>query len=394
MNRNKKIIYFDNAATTKISTFALNEMKSYIYSDYGNPSALYDLAKKNRSKIEECRRAIAKIIGASAEEIIFTSGGSESDNLAIKGIYLSKLTENKNAKYNIVTSKIEHKAILNSCEIVKKLGCEVRYVSNDSNGIININELSNLIDKNTILCSIMTINNELGTLEPLNNIVKICKSKKILFHTDAVQAIGHLNINVKKIGIDLLSASAHKFNGPKGIGFIYKRKGIKIASLISGGSQEYGLRAGTENVAGIVGMATALEENIGNINKNENYITKLRNHLIFELERLRESDKDFDYRYNCKIENSFYSHLNISFKCLEAENVVNILNLHNICISSGSACNSKSRVVSHVLKAIKCPKEYINGAIRITLSKYNTKKEIDIFVKELYNIIKKINQRR
>lgn len=387
-NIDKKTVYLDNAATTNLCEAAYNKMLPFLSLYYGNPSANYDIAKWNKKVIEECRKRIALLIGAKAEEIIFTSGGSESDNIILKGVYYYKIfNDKKRTKYNIVTSMIEHKAILKTCEFLSKLGVEIRYVKNDNKGVVDLEDLERKIDNNTILCSIMFVNNELGTIEPIKKIAKICKLHNVLFHTDAVQAIGHLKINVKKLGIDFLSASAHKFNGPKGIGFIYKRQNLNLESLINGGSQEQGLRAGTENVASIIGMSEALNYNLLNIDNHIKYVTNLMNYLISKLNLLKEKNNRFEFIYNCGGKDRIYSHLNISFKNLYAENILNLLNLKRICVSSGSACNSKENVISHVLSAIKCPKDYINGAIRISLSYENTKEEIDYFIIKLEKII-------
>lgn len=376
---NRKIVYFDNAATTKLCDNALSSMIPYLNAHYGNPSSIYDFGKTNRKVIEDCRSKIAKHIGASANEIIFTSGGTESNNTALKGIYYNKFFKSKKYKFNIVTSEIEHKSILNTCNFLLKNGVEIRYVKNDRNGIVDLDDLDNKIDNNTLVCSIMFVNNEIGIIEPIKKIAGICKKHNVLFHTDAVQALGHIKINVKNLGVDLLSVSAHKFNGPKGIGFLYKNNSADIESMENGGGQEFGLRSGTENVASIVGMTEALDFNLTNLAKHIEYVKELKHYLIMKLENFRKIKK-YDFIYNCDIKKSLYSHLSVSFKNLYAENIIHILNLNKICISSGSSCNSRVNVISYVLSAIKCPTEYINGTIRITLSYCNTKEEIDYFV--------------
>ena len=337
----KTLIYADHAATTALAPAALDSMKPWLFDKYGNPSTLYSLARDPRKAISTARKCIAEAIGANPEEVFFTSGGTEADNWAIKGMAFQHASGKR-----IVTSTIEHHAVLNSCESLKRMGYQIVDLPVDKKGIISPETLSNRITKGTILVSIMMANNEIGTIEPIRELVKVARQNDCVFHTDAVQAVGHIPIDVKEMGVDMLSASAHKFNGPKGIGFLYIRSGIDLVPLIDGGGQERGMRAGTENVAGIVGMATALQGHIKSMASEKMYLNKLSKQLI---EVLRHNHLDFlingsDYRIP--------GNLSLSFRDFDGEMLLHRLDLMGTAVATGSACNSKDTVLSHVIKAI------------------------------------------
>lgn len=370
------MIYADHAATTKLSQEALEAMMPYLLSEYGNPSTLYSHARNPQKAISESRSKIADIIGCEENEIFFTSCGSESDNWALKGQAFLFPQQKK----HIITSCIEHHAILHTCAFLETLGYEVTYLPVDSKGLISIKDLEKSIKENTIIVSLMTANNEIGTIEPIKELVSIAHKYGILFHTDAVQAVGHIDIDVKKLGVDLLSASGHKFNGPKGIGFLYIRNGVNLVNFMHGGSQEAGMRAGTENVASIVGMAKALEINAKELQKNTIYLNRLSELLLTQLD-----DMGIFYHVN----GSAYripGSLSLSFPRYDGEMILHRLDLMGIEVTTGSACNSKETVVSHVLKAIGLSEEMARGTIRITLGKDNS--EEDIFC--IANALKKI----
>ena len=376
-----KELYFDNAATTRVDEEVLKAMIPYLSDNYGNPSAIYGVARKSKKALEEAREEIASIINCDPQEVYFTSGGSESDNTAIKGIARA----NKNKGNHIITSKIEHPAVLETCKSLEKEGFEVTYVSVDENGILNIDELKNSIKENTILISIMYANNEIGTIQNIKQIGEIARSKNIYFHTDAVQAAGILDIDVEKQNIDSLSISSHKFYGPKGIGVLYVKKGIKFESIIDGGHQERKKRAGTENVASIVGMAKAMQIAKNMIKEHSSKLKELRDY--YEEQIL----KNIPYvKINGDIENRLPGTSNISFRFIEGEGLLLNLDLKGICASSGSACTSGSLDPSHVLLAIGLPHEIAHGSLRISIGKYNTKEEIDILVENLIEIVKRL----
>lgn len=374
-------IYFDNAATTKLDPKVLEEMMPYLTNEYGNASSIYKLGRNNRKAIESAREKIAKVINASPDEIYFTSGGSESDNTAIRGISYTY----KNKGNHIITSKIEHPAVLETCKELEKDGFEVTYLNVDENGFIDLKELENSIKETTILISIMSANNEIGTIEPIKEIGEIAKKHNVYFHTDAVQAVGSVNIDVKDMNIDSLSMSAHKFYGPKGIGALYIKKGIRFKNLITGGHQEKGKRAGTENVPAIVGMGKAIELAYDEINEKNKYIKELRDYYIEEV------TKKIPYiKINGDLNSRLPGNANISFRYIEGEGL--ILNLDNkgICASSGSACTSDSLEPSHVLLAIGLPHEIAHGSLRVSIGKYNTKEEIDYLIENLVIIVQKL----
>lgn len=374
----KQFIYADNAATTKLNKEAFNAMIPWLTDEYGNASQPYAFARKPKKALAESRKIIAKCINALPEEIYFTSGGTESDNWAIKGSASSDPD-----KRATITSAIEHHALLNACASIERHGYPVTYLSPDSEGTVDPEQLSAVITDRTRLVSIMFSNNEIGTIEPIAELARIAHSHGAIFHTDAVQAIAHTPIDVKAMGIDMLSASAHKFNGPKGIGFLYVRKGVELRPLNDGGAQEFGMRAGTENVASIVGMAKALEISCSALNENAEHILKLENAL---LERLKESGLDF-VRNGAR--NHIPGNISVSFKDADGEAILHRLDLMGICVSTGSACDSVSTQISHVLKAIKLKDNYARGTIRISFGKENTFEEANIIAESLIRILKK-----
>ena len=373
-----KIRYFDHAATTAVREEVVRAMLPYLGVEYGNPSSVYSLGRKNKKIVEENRSKVAKAINADQNEIYFTSCGSESDNLALKGIMLA----NKSRGRHLITTKIEHPAILNTCKWLENNGFDVTYLNVDENGLISLSELKDSIRKNTVLISIMFANNEIGTIQPIKEIGEIAKENNIIFHTDAVQAVGHIPINVHEIGVDMLSASAHKFNGPKGIGFLYLKKGTVLSSFIDGGSQEFGLRAGTENVASIVAMSVAFKNNYKEIERTKAHLLNLETTLLSKLER-----SGLDYIRNGG-NNRIPGNISLSFKNVEGEMLLHRLDLQKICISTGSACDSKNTQISHVIKAINVPSEYAKGTIRISFGKHNTIEEAEKIAGALIKIIK------
>lgn len=380
-----KVIYLDNASTTRMQDDVVNKMINFYTEDFYNPSSIYSSSQRIRTKVEECRALIATTLNAKNNEIFFTSCGSESDNWALKGIALAYASKGK----HIITSKIEHHAVLNSAKVLEKNGFEVTYLDVDENGIVDIEALEKNIRKDTILVSIMYANNEIGVIEPISQIGSICKKHNIIFHTDAVQAYAHVNIDVNKENIDLLSASGHKFGGPKGIGFLYKRSNINIPSVIEGGSQEMNKRAGTENVAGIIGMSEAAKKAFENIDNTTKYEKELRDYSINRIL--------IEIPY-CRLNGDKYSRLsnniNISFNFIEGESLLLLLNKYGICASTGSACTSNSLEPSHVLLAIGLPHEIAHGSLRLTLSSQTTKEEMDFVIdkiKDSVNILRQMS---
>ena len=376
-----KTIYLDNAATTQTYPEVLDAMLPFFTEHYGNPSSIYSFAGEAGKAVDEARRTIASAIGADASEIYFTGGGSESDNWALKATAEAYASKGK----HIITSKIEHHAILHTCEWLAKYGIEVTYLDVDENGLVSPEALKAAIRPDTILVSIMTANNEIGTIEPIAELGRIAHEAGALFHTDAVQAFGHIPINVDEMNIDMLSASGHKFNGPKGIGFMYIRKGVKIRSFIHGGSQERSRRAGTHNVPGIVGMAKAASLAVEQMNERMAYETKLRDHLI---ERVLH---EIPYvRLNGHRTNRLPNNANFCFRFIEGESMLILLDQNGICGSSGSACTSGSLDPSHVLLAIGLPHEIAHGSLRLTLSEKTTMEDIDFTVDKLKEIIERL----
>lgn len=373
----KQFIYADNAATTRLDGDAFEAMKPYLLSEYGNASQPYSFSRPAKKALRESREIIASCIGATAEEIFFTSGGTESDNWAIKGTAFLD-----SEKRTILTSEIEHHAILRACESLERLGYPVVYLPVDPMGMVRLDSLSELITDQTSLVSIMLANNEIGSVQNITELAQIAHAHNALFHTDAVQAVGHLNVDVGSLGVDLLSASAHKFNGPKGIGFLYIRKGTAIAPYASGGAQEYGMRAGTENVASIVGMAVALKKNCEILNSTKNHLTILEQRLTTRLnacgiEFLRNGGQ-----------NRIPGNISLSFPGKSGEALLHRLDLMGICVSTGSACDSTNTHISHVLRAIGLEEHYAKGTIRISLGKDNTINDVDAIVDALLEILK------
>ncbi|ABX43265.1 cysteine desulfurase NifS [Lachnoclostridium phytofermentans] len=378
-----KMIYLDNAATTQTRPEVVEAMLPYFYENYGNPSSVYEIATRSRKAVTEARDIIAKTIGCENNEIYFTAGGSESDNWAIKGV-----AEAYRDKGNhIITSKIEHHAVLHTCEYLEKLGFEVTYLDVDESGIVKLDQLKAAIRPTTILISIMYANNEIGAIQPVKEIGDIAKQHNILFHTDAVQAFGQLPIDVKELGIDMLSASGHKLNGPKGIGFLYIRNGLKVRSFVHGGAQERKRRAGTENVPGIVGFGKAVELAASNLKERTKKEIELRDYLI---ERVL---KEVPYtRLNGHSKNRLPNNANLSFQFIEGESLLIMLDMQGIAASSGSACTSGSLDPSHVLLAIGLPHEIAHGSLRLTLSEDTTKEDIDFTIDQIKEIVDKLRQ--
>ena len=375
------MIYLDNAATTKVNKKVLESMMPYFSEIYCNPSAAYSFATKGRIAIEEARNHAAKLIGASDMEIYFTSGGSESDNWAIKAVAESFSDKGK----HIITTKIEHHAVLHTCEYLERHGFDITYLNVDSDGKVRLDELKKSIREDTILISVMTANNEIGTIQPVAEIGKIAHEKGILFHTDAVQAYGHIPINVDEMNIDLLSASGHKFNGPKGVGIMYIRKGVKIRSFIHGGSQERGRRAGTYNVPGIAGLGTAAKLAMENMAKRAEKEKELRDYFIDRI------SAEIPYTVlNGHREDRLPNNINFCFRFVEGESVLIMLDQAGICASSGAACTSGAIDPSHVLRAIGLSDEMAHESLRLTLSYENTKEEIDTVVGELKRIVERL----
>lgn len=374
-------IYLDNAATTKTRPEVVEAMLPYFTEKFGNPSSVYEFASQNKKAVDDARTAIANALKANIEDIYFTASGSEADNWAIKGT----VEAYANKGNHIITTKIEHHAVLHTCEYLQKLGVEVTYIDVDENGVIKLDELKKAIRPTTILISVMFANNEIGTIQPIKEIGEIAKANNILFHTDAVQAFGQIDINVNELNIDMLSASGHKLNGPKGIGFLYIRKGLKLKSLIHGGGQERHRRAGTENVPGIVGFGKAVEIAMETLEERQKKETELRDYLM---ERVL---KEIPYvRVNGHKTNRLPNNANFSFQFIEGESLLIMLDMKNICGSSGSACTSGSLDPSHVLLAIGLPHEIAHGSLRLTLSEEITREDIDYVVDMTKEIVAKL----
>jgi cysteine sulfinate desulfinase/cysteine desulfurase-like protein len=371
------MIYADNAATTKLDPDAFTAMKPYLMEEYGNASQPYRFSKSARVAIKKAREVVAECIGAVPEEIYFTSCGTESDNTVIKSV----LFDDKAKK--VVTSSIEHHAILNSCHSIEKLGVPVEYLEVDKTGIVRPEDLSSKIDSDVSLVSIMMANNEIGTIEPIRELCQVAHSKGALFHTDAVQAAGHIHIDVKELGVDMLSASAHKFNGMKGSGFLFVKRGTPLHAFMDGGAQEQGKRAGTENVAAIVAMAVALKKNCNRIDETTNRLHHFEN--VF-LQRLNDANIDFIRNGN---ERHLPGNINISIRHTEGEMLLHRLDLKGICISTGSACDSVNTQISHVIRAIHVPDDYAKGTIRISLGWENTEDEVITMADELIKILQR-----
>lgn len=380
-------IYLDHAATTPVAQEVTNVMQPFYSEKFANPASSHLPGQKSAAALEDAREVVAELVGAKkAENIVFTAGGTEADNLALKGAAVALSEQGK----HIITSAVEHHAVLRSCEYLKKhLGFEITYLDVDQDGLVDPQELNNNIREDTVLISIMFANNEIGTIQPIKKLAAVAKKNGILFHTDAVQAAGQLKIDVKDLGVDLLSLSAHKFNGPKGIGALFVRKGVELIPQISGGSQERKRRAGTANLAAAVGMGKAAEIAAANLSKKRKELILLRDYFISQLRSNFENLKVNGPAPGSK--QRLPANINIAFKDLDAETVLFNLSLNNIAAATGSACASGSLSISHVLKAIELEQAYIKGSIRFSLGKTNTKEEIDYVVKKLKEIINRLN---
>lgn len=372
-----RLIYADNAATTRLDISAFEAMKPFLIDEYGNASQSYAFARKPKKALQDARETIASCIGAAPEEIFFTSGGTESDNWAIKGSALLNAR-----KHATITSAFEHHAVLHPCEVIERCGYPVAYMWPTREGYVTTEVLKEYITSQTFLTSVMFANNEIGTVQPIKELCAIAHENGSLFHTDAVQAIGHIPVDVHDLGVDMLSASAHKFNGPKGVGFLYIRNGLKVMPYSDGGAQESGLRAGTENVAGIVGMAVALKNNCDALEENARYVAKLESKLLDMLDT-----SSIEYTRNGG-KSRLPGLLSLSFPGADGEAILHRLDLTGICISTGSACNSKSTEISHVLQAIQLEDSYAKGTIRISLGKTNTEEEVEAIFMALAKIFR------
>ena len=372
-------IYADNAATTALSKEVLEAMTPYLTEYFGNPSSLYRIGSVAKDAVEEARQTVANLIGAkNANEIYFTSGGSEADNWAIKGVCRMMAQKGKN---HIITSKFEHHAVLHVCDMLAKEGFEVTYLDVYEDGLVRPEDVKNAIRENTALVTIMYANNEIGTVQPIAEIGKICREAGVLFHTDAVQAVCNVPINVEEECIDLMSLTAHKFHGPKGCGALYIRRGVRVQNLIDGGAQERSRRAGTENVAGIVGLAKAMELAIANMQERTERLTKMRNRLIQGLLKIERS------RLNGSLTHRLPGNVNMCFEGIEGESLLLSLDLKGVSASSGSACTSGSLDPSHVLLSLGLPHEIAHGSLRLSFSDANTEEEIDYLLKVIPEIV-------
>ena len=376
-NSSSKIIYVDNAATTKIDDDALNLMFDLQKNFFANPSSAYKLSRPLKKILRESREKIAACINAEPQEIFFTSGGTESDNWAIKSAILVNLSE----RPNIITSAIEHKAILNSCAAMKNLGCTVMKLPVDKFGVVNPDDLQEKILPQTKIISVMLANNEVGTIQPIKSLAEISHATGKIFHTDAVQAVGHIPVDVQFLGVDMLSASAHKFNAPKGVGFLYVRGGLKLLPYIDGGGQEFSMRSGTENIPAIAAMALALEKNCRDMNQTAENLSACAKILI---DCLKRNGVDFIVNGG---ENRLPGHLSLSFRDCEGETLLHRLDLKNIYVSTSSACHSQKTQISHVLQALAVPEDYIRGTVRITFGKENSHEDAKAIGKHLLEIL-------
>lgn len=377
----KKFVYMDHAATTYTKPEVLEEMLPYFTEKFGNASSVYTFGRQSKSAVEEAREKVGKALGALPDEIYFTAGGSEADNWAVKGVAYA----NRKKGNHIITTKIEHHALLHTCEYLEKQGFEVTYLPVDEYGMISLEDLKNAIKSETILITIMFANNEIGTIQPIAEIGKIAREKGIIFHTDAVQAVGNVKIDVKEMNIDLLSLAAHKFYGPKGIGALYIRKGVRIENLIHGGGQERRRRAGTENLPGIVGLGKAIELATENIDEHNKKIIDLRDRLLKGI-----MDKIPYTRLNGHPEKRLPGNLNVSFEFIEGEGLLLLLDQFGVCGSTGSACSSGSLDPSHVLLSIGLPHEQAHGSLRLSLGDLNTEEDVDYVLEVLPKIVQRL----
>lgn len=371
-------VYADNAATTKVSAAAKEAMLPYLEELYGNPSSLYSFGQRATEALYDARKTVADILDADVGEIYFTSGGSEADNQAI--ISAARLGARKGKKH-IISSKFEHHAVLHTLDRLAKEGYEITLLDVYSDGLVRVEDVKNAIREDTALVTIMFANNEIGTIQPIGEIGAVCREKGVLFHTDAVQAVGHIPVNVKEMNIDMLSLSGHKFHAPKGVGALYARRGIALTNIIDGGAQEKGKRAGTENVPGIVAMAVALKESVEKLEKNAAYVTPMRDKLFTELSKIPHS------KINGDVEHHVPGTVNMCFEGVEGESLLLLLDEHGIAASSGSACTSGSLDPSHVLLSLGLPHEVAHGSLRLSIGEYNTPEEIDHIIEWVPKII-------
>ena len=371
-------VYADNAATTSVSKTALDAMIPYLTTQYGNPSSLYSFAQKAKEALEEARKTVADIIGAEPKEIYFTSGGSEADNQAI--VSMAKFGAIKDKKH-LISTKFEHPAVLHTLKQLEKQGFEVTLLDVHEDGVVRLEDVEAAIREDTALVTIMFANNEIGTVQPIKEIGELCRSKGIPFHTDAVQAAGHMPINVKEMNIDLLSMSGHKFHAPKGVGVLYAKRGMPLFNIIEGGAQERGKRAGTENIPGIVALAAALKESVDNMEANTAKIIPMRDKLFAELSKIPHS------KINGSLEHHVPGTVNMCFEGIEGESLLLMLDAKGICASSGSACTSGSLDPSHVLLSIGLPHEVAHGSLRLSIGEYNTMEEIDYIIKVVPEVV-------
>ncbi|NLB37014.1 MAG: cysteine desulfurase NifS [Clostridiales bacterium] len=379
-----KLIYVDNAATTAMSGAVIGAMEKSMREDYGNPSSLHSMGQRSAERVRAARETIAKRLGCRSNEIYFTSGGTEADNWAIRSC--AKNGE-KRGKRHIISTKFEHHAVLHTLQALEKEGFEVTYIDVNENGIVKVGDVEKAIRGDTAFVTIMYANNEIGTIQPIAEIGRLCRENGVVFHTDAVQAVGHIDINVEKENIDMLSFSSHKFHGPKGIGGLYCRKGIILNNMIFGGAQERNKRAGTENVPQIIGTAAALDEACSGLEKNAAYVTALRDRLIDSI--LSSVPRS---RLNGDRENRLPGNISFCFEGIEGESLLLMLDLKGICASSGSACTSGSLDPSHVLLALGLPHEIAHGSLRISLSENNTSQEVDFIAEILPQIVSKLRE--
>lgn len=378
-----KQVYLDYSATTPVKDQVLEEMIPYYKEHFGNPSSLYTIAQESKQALTNARNNVAKLINAQPTEIFFTAGGTEADNWALEGVLDAK----KNPKGHIITSAIEHHAIIHTCQYLEKKGYEITYVDVDKEGRVNPKDVESVIKDNTVLISIMMVNNEIGTIQPIKEIAQIAKKHRITFHTDAVQALGNVPIDVKDLGVDLMSLSAHKIYGPKGVGALYIRRGTGISNILHGGAQENKKRAGTENLPGIIGFGKAAELAYDNLDAHIKKITELRNYLIEQI-----TSKIEDTSVNGSMEYRHPGNANVTFKYIEGESILLLLDMKGISVSTGSACSSASLMPSHVLAALGIPVEVIHGTIRMSVGDFTTKEDIDYVVDSLIEIVDKLRK--
>lgn len=376
-------VYLDYSATTPVKDDVLNEMLPYFKEQYGNPSSLYSIGAKSKEAIEKARSQVSKLINAKAKEVFFTSTGTEADNWAIFGVADALKHKGK----HIITSKIEHHALLHTCKSLEKQGFEVTYLDVDKDGIVSPEILKKAIREDTILVSIMLVNNEIGTIEPIKALAAVAKERNILFHTDAVQGLGNLHIDVKDLGVDLMSMSAHKIYGPKGVGALYIKTGVKISSYLFGGAQEYKKRAGTENLAGIVGFGKAAELALEHLDEHIEKIKNLRDYFIEQVQQ-----KISHTNVNGSMKHRHPGNANITFEYIEGEAMLLLLDMKGVYISTGSACSSASLVPSHVLNAIGVPVESIHGSLRFTVGDFTTREDLDYVAEVLVEIVEKLRK--